>query len=81
MAGQHRRPSGLTPACQLTPLTRVNCGEVRPPPGIALKISPETVRFTPQARSVAAELWRRAPRAMRAETLELAETVGILVGS
>lgn len=45
--------------------------------GIALKISPETVRFTPQARSVAAELWRKAPRSMRAESLELAEAVGI----
>ncbi|MDH6134678.1 transcriptional regulator with XRE-family HTH domain [Kitasatospora sp. MAA4] len=49
--------------------------------GIALKISPETVKFTPQARSVAAELWRKAPRSMRAETLELAETVGIMTGT
>ncbi|RGD56926.1 XRE family transcriptional regulator [Kitasatospora xanthocidica] len=48
--------------------------------GIALRISPETVRFTPQARSVAAELWRKSPRAMRAETLELAEAVGITTG-
>ncbi|GAA1403810.1 hypothetical protein GCM10009639_49160 [Kitasatospora putterlickiae] len=49
--------------------------------GVALKISPETVRFTPQARSVAADLWRKAPRSMRQEALELAETVGILTGA
>ncbi|MFE0462407.1 helix-turn-helix domain-containing protein [Kitasatospora sp. NPDC058965] len=48
--------------------------------GIAVRTSPETVRFTPPARAVAAELWRKAPRAMRQETLELAETVGILTG-
>jgi transcriptional regulator with XRE-family HTH domain len=49
--------------------------------GIAYKVSPETVKFTPQARSVVAELWRKAPRAMRQEALELAETVGILTGA
>ncbi|MED7950937.1 helix-turn-helix domain-containing protein [Streptomyces sp. BE303] len=48
--------------------------------GRALKVSRETVQFTPQARTVAAELWRRAPRSMREETLELAETVGIPTG-
>ncbi len=49
--------------------------------GIALRISPETVRFTPQARTVAAELWRKAPRSMRHETLELAEAVGVMTAA
>jgi transcriptional regulator with XRE-family HTH domain len=44
---------------------------------IATRISPETVRFTPSARTTAVDLWRRAPRAMRGEALRLAESVGV----
>lgn len=44
---------------------------------MAHRISAETVSYTPSARHVAADLWRRAPRAMRAEAGQLAEKVGV----
>ncbi|NUS74954.1 MAG: helix-turn-helix transcriptional regulator [Streptomyces sp.] len=47
---------------------------------MALRIGAETVAFTPSARTAAAELWRHAPRSMRAETSQLAEAVGIKTG-
>src|SRR5207247_898233 len=40
--------------------------------GVACKISQETVAYTPSAREVAADLWRRAPRAFRDEAARLA---------
>ncbi|MEV5911049.1 helix-turn-helix transcriptional regulator [Streptomyces chartreusis] len=44
---------------------------------MAYEIGAETVAYTPSARSVAADLWRRAPRAMRAEAGRLAESIGV----
>lgn len=44
---------------------------------MAQEIGAETVAYTPSARQAAAELWRSAPRAMRAEAGRLAEKVGI----
>ncbi|MFI0983610.1 helix-turn-helix domain-containing protein [Streptomyces sp. NPDC021093] len=43
----------------------------------AHRISPETVQFTPSARSAAAELWRKAPRALRGEAGHLAEAIDV----
>ncbi|EST22880.1 helix-turn-helix domain-containing protein [Streptomyces niveus] len=40
-------------------------------------IGAETVAYTPSARTVAADLWRNAPRSMRSETAALAESVGV----
>lgn len=40
-------------------------------------IGPETVAYTPSARSATAELWRKAPRALRGEATRLAEAVGV----
>lgn len=37
----------------------------------------ETVRYTPWARTVTAEVWRKAPRALRQEAGRLAELVGV----
>ncbi|MGW8399633.1 helix-turn-helix domain-containing protein [Streptomyces lydicus] len=45
--------------------------------GIAHKISSETVAYTPSARGLASELWRKAPRAFRVEAARLAEAVGV----
>ncbi len=45
--------------------------------GVACKISQETVAYTPSARGVAADLWRKAPRAFRDEAAQLAEAVGV----
>ncbi|MFF5655182.1 helix-turn-helix domain-containing protein [[Kitasatospora] papulosa] len=44
---------------------------------IACTTGVETVRFTPSARSVAADLWRKAPRALRPQAAVLAEKVGV----
>ncbi|WP_327725713.1 helix-turn-helix transcriptional regulator [Streptomyces europaeiscabiei] len=44
---------------------------------MAYEIGRETVAYTPSARSVAADLWRHAPRAMRAEAGQLAEAIGV----
>ncbi|WP_049577495.1 helix-turn-helix domain-containing protein [Streptomyces sp. SBT349] len=44
---------------------------------LAHQIGAETVAFTPSARGVAADLWRRAPRALRPEAAALAEAIGI----
>ncbi|WP_165984214.1 helix-turn-helix transcriptional regulator [Streptomyces sp. YIM 98790] len=44
---------------------------------LAHRIGAETVTYTPSARSVAADLWRRAPRALRGEAGRLAEAIGI----
>ncbi|MDQ0949346.1 transcriptional regulator with XRE-family HTH domain [Streptomyces phaeochromogenes] len=44
---------------------------------MAHKIGAETVIYTPSARTVAADLWRNAPRAMRKEASQLAEAVGV----
>ncbi|NUS76724.1 MAG: helix-turn-helix transcriptional regulator [Streptomyces sp.] len=44
---------------------------------MAHRIGAETVRFTPSARTVAADLWRSAPRALRPEAAALAVNVGI----
>ncbi|MFF0510945.1 multiprotein-bridging factor 1 family protein [Streptomyces sp. NPDC004250] len=44
---------------------------------MAHRISAETVSYTPSARHVAADLWRNAPRFMRAEAVQLAEKVGV----
>ncbi|MCB5909824.1 helix-turn-helix domain-containing protein [Streptomyces pinistramenti] len=46
--------------------------------GIAHSISSETVTYTPSARSVTADLWRKSPRAFRAEATRLAEAVGVV---
>ncbi|MFI8346941.1 helix-turn-helix domain-containing protein [Streptomyces sp. NPDC085596] len=43
----------------------------------ARHISPETVAYTPSARTAVAELWRKAPRALRSEARTLAERVGV----
>ncbi|MBO8195788.1 helix-turn-helix domain-containing protein [Streptomyces oryzae] len=42
-------------------------------------VGAETVRYTPAARTATAELWRRAPRALRTEAGELASAVGVAV--
>ncbi|KIF69794.1 hypothetical protein HY68_16335 [Streptomyces sp. AcH 505] len=47
---------------------------------LAAKISIETLAFTPAARTAAADLWRHAPRAMRAEAARLGEAVGVAAG-
>ncbi|MFH9403241.1 helix-turn-helix domain-containing protein [Streptomyces sp. NPDC017638] len=47
---------------------------------MAYEIGSETVSYTPSARTVAAELWRTAPRAMRGEASTLAAAVGITTG-
>ncbi|MEU6615299.1 helix-turn-helix domain-containing protein [Streptomyces parvus] len=44
---------------------------------MAHRIGAETVQFTPSARTVAADLWRSAPRALRPEAAALAVNVGI----
>ncbi|MBT2468506.1 helix-turn-helix transcriptional regulator [Streptomyces sp. ISL-66] len=44
---------------------------------IAHEISSETVAYTPAARTAVLDLWREAPRALRAEASTLAEAVGI----
>jgi hypothetical protein len=44
---------------------------------MAHEIGAETVAFTPSARSVAADLWRHAPRAMRADASRLAASIGV----
>ncbi|MFH9692619.1 helix-turn-helix domain-containing protein [Streptomyces globisporus] len=44
---------------------------------MAHRIGAETVAYTPSARTVAADLWRSAPRALRPEAAELAVNVGI----
>ncbi|MDN3055325.1 helix-turn-helix transcriptional regulator [Streptomyces sp. SRF1] len=44
---------------------------------LAHEIGRETVAYTPSARSVAADLWRKAPRALRPEAAHLAEAVGV----
>ncbi|MGW9299439.1 helix-turn-helix domain-containing protein [Streptomyces cyaneofuscatus] len=44
---------------------------------MAHRIGAETVQFTPSARTVAADLWRSAPRALRPEASKLAVDVGI----
>ncbi|MEU2719735.1 XRE family transcriptional regulator [Streptomyces smyrnaeus] len=45
---------------------------------MAHDISAETVAYTPSARSVAADLWRKAPRALRGEASKLAERIGVM---
>ncbi|OEV02065.1 hypothetical protein AN217_02000 [Streptomyces qinglanensis] len=45
----------------------------------ARAVGVETVRYTPSARKATADLWRRAPRALRAEAGELAASVGVAV--
>ncbi|OKJ42274.1 helix-turn-helix domain-containing protein [Streptomyces sp. CB01580] len=47
---------------------------------IAHEIGAETVAFTPSARTVASDLWRTAPRALRGEASRLASAVGIATG-
>jgi transcriptional regulator with XRE-family HTH domain len=47
---------------------------------LAQQIGAETVAYTPSARVVAADLWRRAPRALRGEATRLAERVGVATG-
>ncbi|MFJ9318234.1 helix-turn-helix domain-containing protein [Streptomyces globisporus] len=44
---------------------------------MAHRIGAETVAYTPSARTVAADLWRSAPRALRPEAAALAVHVGI----
>lgn len=44
---------------------------------LAHEIGAETVAYTPSARVVAADLWRKAPRALRKEAGQLAEAVGV----
>ncbi|MFE9624309.1 helix-turn-helix domain-containing protein [Streptomyces sp. NPDC006527] len=44
---------------------------------MAYEIGAETVAYTPSARSVAADLWRHAPRAMRPAASRLAESIGV----
>lgn len=48
---------------------------------MAYDIGAETVAYTPSARSVAADLWRHAPRAMRPEASRLAELIGVPTAS
>ncbi|AZM91425.1 helix-turn-helix domain-containing protein [Streptomyces sp. W1SF4] len=45
---------------------------------IAHEINPETVAYTPLARTAVLDLWREAPRALRAEASILAEAVGVM---
>ncbi|KUN32567.1 hypothetical protein AQJ11_03310 [Streptomyces corchorusii] len=45
---------------------------------LAYETGAETVRFTPAARSVAADLWRKAPRALRPQAAKLAAQVGVV---
>ncbi|MBO0917550.1 helix-turn-helix domain-containing protein [Streptomyces laculatispora] len=47
---------------------------------LAHEIGAETVAFTPSARTVAADLWRTAPRALRGEASLLAAAVGVATG-
>ncbi|MEU9850732.1 hypothetical protein [Streptomyces sp. NPDC047985] len=47
---------------------------------IAHEIGAETVAFTPSARTVASDLWRTAPRALRGEASRLAAAVGVATG-
>ncbi|WP_240103844.1 hypothetical protein [Streptomyces sp. MUM 16J] len=47
---------------------------------MAHRIGAEAVAYTPSARTVAAELWRGAPRSMRQEAGRLAEMVGVSTG-
>lgn len=47
---------------------------------LAHEINAETVRHTPAARTVATQLWRRAPAALRPEAIRLAERVGVAPG-
>lgn len=47
---------------------------------MAHSIGAETVAYTPSARVVAADLWRRAPRAMRRDASKLAEAIGVTAG-
>lgn len=44
---------------------------------LAHEIGAETVVYTPSAREVAADLWRKAPRALRGEAGQLAEVIGV----
>ncbi|MEW2548238.1 hypothetical protein AB0910_21140 [Streptomyces sp. NPDC047002] len=44
---------------------------------LAHRIGAETVAYTPSARTVAADLWRNAPRALRGEAARLGEAVGV----
>ncbi|MGW0774556.1 helix-turn-helix domain-containing protein [Streptomyces sp. NPDC002835] len=44
---------------------------------LAHEIGAETVEFTPSARTAVAELWKRAPRALRPEAARLAEEIGL----
>ncbi|MEU1309536.1 helix-turn-helix domain-containing protein [Streptomyces cinnamoneus] len=44
---------------------------------LAHEIGRETVAYTPSARTVAADLWRRAPRALRKDAGDLAEAIGV----
>lgn len=44
---------------------------------LAHEIGTETVSYTPSARTVAADLWRKAPRALRGEAGRLAESIGV----
>ncbi|MER7760530.1 helix-turn-helix domain-containing protein [Streptomyces sp. NPDC097619] len=44
---------------------------------IAHGLNPETVTFTPAARTAVLDLWREAPRALRPEAGRLAEAVGV----
>lgn len=48
---------------------------------IAYNTGRETVQFTPLARAVAADLWRKAPRALRPQAATLAEKVGVNIAS
>jgi hypothetical protein len=47
---------------------------------LAYRIGAETVSYTPSARTVVADLWRRTPRAFRSEAARLAEAVGVKAG-
>lgn len=47
---------------------------------LAQSIGAETVAYTPSARAVAVDLWRKAPRALRADAGRLAEAVGVTTG-
>jgi transcriptional regulator with XRE-family HTH domain len=44
---------------------------------LAHEVNPETVRHTPAARTVATDLWRRAPAGLRPQAVRLAERVGV----
>jgi transcriptional regulator with XRE-family HTH domain len=48
---------------------------------IACDTGIETVQYTPSARTVAADLWRKAPRALRPEAQRVAELVGVAAPS